>query len=340
MEHLRIEDLPGELPGLLEDRTAVLRVGEAVEIGALVDEAPAVGVDENAEGIAVLLELVADGELAELGRVPVPAAGVAARPVTEGAGADLEGHAEAIAGVEARAAHLGQLPARTKVARPPLGVGLEAAAGEHDRPRGEITKRSAASYPHAVHAHTVPQERQGPRLEEDLDPTPAGRRRQGLDEPGAAAGGFDGKAAEEFPSSPNLAGLAPVDRHEARPLATEPDHGVEASRDEQLDEGWIGAVLGEAEEVVEVLRARVGAEVGAGDLLFGEIGDLPEVVDPVEGEAHDAAGEPAVAARLRFRGALEDDHAGAVLARGQGGTERGVAGSHHDDVVLRAIHRA
>jgi len=63
VEHLRIEDLPGELPGLLEDRAAVLRGGEAVEVGALVDEAPAVGVDEDAEGIAVLLELVADGEL-------------------------------------------------------------------------------------------------------------------------------------------------------------------------------------------------------------------------------------------------------------------------------------
>jgi hypothetical protein len=72
----------------------------------------------------------------------------------------------------------------------------------------------------------------------------------------------------------------------------------EAPRDEQLDEGGIGAVLGQAEEVVEVLGARIGAEVGAGDLLVGEIGDLPEVVDPVEGEAHDAAGEPAVAASL------------------------------------------
>src|SRR2546426_2076652 len=178
MKHLRIEDLPGELPGLLEDRAAVLRVGEAVEVGALVDEAPAVGVDEDAEGIAVLLELVADGELAELGRVPVPAAGVAARPVAEGVGADLQGHAEAVAGVEARAAHLGQLPARTEVARPPLGVGLEAAAGEHDRPRDEITNLSTAAYAHAVYTHTVPQERQRPRLVEDLDPTPVGRRRQ------------------------------------------------------------------------------------------------------------------------------------------------------------------
>jgi hypothetical protein len=75
-------------------------------------------------------------------------------------------------------------------------------------------------------------------------------------------------------------------------------------------------------------------------ILVGEIGDLPEVVDSLESEAHHAAGKPAVAACLRFRGALEDDHAGAVLARGQGGTERCVARSHHDNVVLGAIHRA
>src|SRR5256712_9488402 len=161
-----------------------------------------------------------------------------------------------------------------------------------------------------------------------------------MGEPGAAAGGFGGEAAEEFPAAADLAGLAPVDRNETRPLTTEPDHGVEAPRDEQLDEGGIGAVLGQAKEVVEVLRARVGAEVSAGDLLVGEVGDLPEVVDPVEGEAHDAAGEPAVATRLRFRGTFENDYAGAVLACGQGATERSVASSHHDHVVLGAIHRA
>ena len=206
--------------------------------------------------------------------------------------------------------------------------------------RGKITKRSAAADPYAVDAHPVPQERQGPRLVEDLDPAPVGRRRQRLHEPGAAAGGFDGETPEELPAPTDLAGLAPVDRNEARALSTEPDHSVEAPRDEQLHESGIGAVLGQAEEVVEVLRPRVGAEVGAGDLLVSEFGDLPEIVDPVEGEAHDAAGESAVATRLRFRGALEDDHAGAVLPRGQRGAERGVAGSHHDDVVLGAIHRA
>ena len=87
------------------------------------------------------------------------------------------------------------------------------------------------------------------------------------------------------------------------------------------------------------MRARVGAEVGARDFLVGEIRDFPEVVDAVERKAHDAAGKATVAAGLLFRGALEDDHASAVLARRERGTERGVAGSDHDDVVLRMFHR-
>src|SRR4030095_16636752 len=67
VEPLRVEDLPGELPGLLEDGAAVLGVGEAVEVGALVDEAAAVGVDEDAEGIGVVFELGGDRARGGLG---------------------------------------------------------------------------------------------------------------------------------------------------------------------------------------------------------------------------------------------------------------------------------
>src|SRR3546814_5552112 len=95
------------------------------------DLAPPAGVDHDAELVGVLLEAVADGEIAELGRVVVPLAGMAARPVSEGRGADIQRHADAVARVEASAAHLRQLPARPQVARPPLGIGLETAAGEH-----------------------------------------------------------------------------------------------------------------------------------------------------------------------------------------------------------------
>src|SRR4029079_6507164 len=60
--HLLVEDLPGELPGLLEDDAAVFRIGVIAEIGTLVEEALAGGIDHDRERIGVLLELVADGE--------------------------------------------------------------------------------------------------------------------------------------------------------------------------------------------------------------------------------------------------------------------------------------
>ena len=60
-------------PRLLQHHAAVFRVGVIAEIGALVDEALAVGVDHDAERIGVLLEMVADREVAEFRRVAVPA---------------------------------------------------------------------------------------------------------------------------------------------------------------------------------------------------------------------------------------------------------------------------
>src|SRR3546814_1628937 len=66
--HLAVEDLPGELAGLVEDDAAVLGIGIVADVGAFVDEAPPAGVDHDAELVGVLLEAVADGEIAELGR--------------------------------------------------------------------------------------------------------------------------------------------------------------------------------------------------------------------------------------------------------------------------------
>ncbi len=127
-----VENLPGELARLLEDDAAVFGVGVVAEVGALVDEAPAVRIDHDAERIGVLLEAVADREVAEFRRVEVPADRVAARPVAVRRGADVERHADAVAGVEARAAHLGELPAGPEIARAPFGVGFEAAARQDD----------------------------------------------------------------------------------------------------------------------------------------------------------------------------------------------------------------
>src|SRR5262249_56535104 len=58
---------------------------------------------------------------------------VAAGPVAAGARADVDGHADSVAGVKPRAAHLRQVPAGPEIARTPLRIRLETAAREHDR---------------------------------------------------------------------------------------------------------------------------------------------------------------------------------------------------------------
>src|SRR5262249_37395726 len=114
------------------------------------------------ERIGVLLELVADREVAELRRVHLPLHGVAARPVAARRGADVGRHADAFAGVEAGAAHLGEIPARPEIARAPLGIGLEAAAGEHDRLAVQVALDAVAADAHAGDAHTVEEEAERP----------------------------------------------------------------------------------------------------------------------------------------------------------------------------------
>ena len=78
----------------------------------------------------MLLVAVANLQVADLGRVQIPGHGVAAGPLPGPSGARFEGHADAIARVEAAAPNLGLLPAFAEVAAPPVTVRLEAAAGE------------------------------------------------------------------------------------------------------------------------------------------------------------------------------------------------------------------
>ena len=156
---LLVEDLPGELARLLEDHAAVLGVGVVAEVGALVDEALAVGVDHDAERIGVLLEA---GRRRRGRRTPARCAPSRPRgsPTScRRARADLQRHADAVAGVEARAAHLGQIPARAEIARAPFGVGLEAAGGEHHGLGADL----ARSCPSCAHAHALRRRRRRDR---------------------------------------------------------------------------------------------------------------------------------------------------------------------------------
>src|SRR5687768_15140268 len=110
LDDLLIEDLEGGPARLLDDGAAVLDVGVVAEVGALVDEAVATGVHDDAERIAVLLEVVAHLPIAVPGGVVVPLHGVTPAPVPPRLRPDVERHADAVAGVEWRPAHAREIP--------------------------------------------------------------------------------------------------------------------------------------------------------------------------------------------------------------------------------------
>ena len=209
--HLRVEHLPRHLTGLLQHPPAVGGVGVVAKVRTLVDEALACRVDDDREGVAVLLEAVAHGEVAEVRCIPVPGDRVAAGPVAGRHGAGLQRHADAVTLVEAGPAHLGEVPAGPEIARPPGGVGLEAAAGQHHGARVNLDRMPVDPCAHTAHTGIVGEERAGLGLVMDGD----ARLRRGLvergDEARPAAPGLDGQPAPEAEAAVFLLeGLAAV----------------------------------------------------------------------------------------------------------------------------------
>ena len=78
---LLVEDLPGEQARLLHHLMAVFGIGVAVKVEPLVEEALAARIHQDAEWIVVLLEAVADREVAIGRRIHVPLHGMRARPM-------------------------------------------------------------------------------------------------------------------------------------------------------------------------------------------------------------------------------------------------------------------
>ena len=262
---------------------------------------------------------------------------MAARPIAARLRADLERHAQAVAGIEPRAAHLGEIPVRPEIAGAPLGVGLEPAAGEDHRLAAQLPGLALLAHAHTAHAAIVRQQADRARLVAHLDRFPRRRLVQRLDEPGSAARGLDREPAPELELAADLERLAAVDRHEADALAAHPFERRMAAAHQQLDQIGIAAVLRHAGQIVEILVLAVGAEVRGAFLLLGEIRDqLREIIDRVVGDADGARREGGIAAPLRNRRALEHEHAGAGFARGERRAERGIAGADHDHV--RFIH--
>ena len=287
----------------------------------------------------MLLELVADREVAELGRVHLPLHRVAAGPVAAWAGADIQRHADAVAGVEAGAAHLGEVPAGAEIARAPFGIGLETAASQHDRFAAQLAFDALVPDADALDANAVIDKAQRARLVADLD-APLGRGLgEHLDETWAAAHRLDRQPAPELELAVDLEGLASVDRDEAHALVAHPAERIEASGDQELDQIGIGAVLRHPRHVVEKLLLGVGAEIGGCDLLFGQIRhQCLDVLDAVVNDPNRAGGEPAVAAGFVLRRRFQHQHRGALFLRRQRRAEGRVAAAHNNDIRIQLRH--
>src|SRR5262245_40037248 len=98
---------------------------------------------------------MADCKMAEFGRVAVPADCVTAGPVACRHGADIKGHTNPVAGVEAGAAYLRKFPPWTKVSRAHLGVGLKTSCRQHDAPGLDLDRAPIVFHAHALDAIVV-----------------------------------------------------------------------------------------------------------------------------------------------------------------------------------------
>src|SRR6267378_329632 len=223
---LLIEDLTRRAPRLLDDLATILHVRVVAHVGALVDEALALDVDDDADGIRVLLEVVADLAVAVPRGVVVPLHGVTAAPVAPRLRADVERHADAVAGVVRGAAHAGEVPVGPEVARAHLHVGLEAPGGEDDGVR--LDRLAAAVRGPDLHAgdDTARVGEQPVRLglEADVDALLLRRLVVHVDQAGPAADRLQHEVAEERELAAHLEGLAAEHRDPADPLRLHPAH--------------------------------------------------------------------------------------------------------------------
>ena len=282
----------------------------------------------------MLLEIVADGQVAELGRVVIPADRMTAGPVAVGCRADGKRHGDAVASVEAAAAHLGELPPGTEIARAPLRIRLEAAARQHHRSRADVAHLSAVLDSHAADGVAIVEQRHGARAIANGNARGGGDLRFLVDESRSAAPSLHRQSAPEFEATANLEGLPAINGLETDAQSLHPPHGVEGAIDEAVSEFAIGAVTRNAKHVVKELLGGVSAEIRTFDLLGSQLRhDLLQIVDAAVGEPDRARCETAVAAALGFRRALQHQNACALLAGGERRAEGRVPSPDDDDVI-------
>ena len=139
----------------------------------------------------MLLEVVTDGKITELRRVAVPSDRMAAGPIAGRHGADVERHANAVAGVESGAANLGKLPGGPQITRPHFGIGLKPAGREDHAFRLDLDCAAVVLHTYALNTVIVGDQRQGSGVVSDFNAVFPGDLGMRVNKARAAAPGFD-----------------------------------------------------------------------------------------------------------------------------------------------------
>src|SRR5690349_19834000 len=120
------------------------------------------------------------------------------RPLPEGLRADVERHANAVAGVVPRPADFRDVPARTEIARTPLTIGFETASREHNGFRADLLLDAVVDHAHALHAAAAANQCDHLRVVTNVDAVLLCCRVLRLHETATATRGLHDGAAEEF----------------------------------------------------------------------------------------------------------------------------------------------
>ncbi len=338
MLHLDVEDLPCDAARLVQDDAAELGVGVELEVLALVEEAQAPHVDEHAVRIRQAVGLVGELAVAVRRRVGVDRCRVAARPLAVRQRAQLHRHAQPVAGVVARAAHLGMVPGSPQIAGAPLRIRFEAAAAQHDGVARHFGESLGPLDDHARDAAgLVLQESRDRAVVADLNALPLGRAEPHRGEPNALVLRPDHGARRPLERVPHLDGRERDGRLHLDTLPLHPAGGVVGPADQDLRQLGIGAPVGDAQEISHEEPVRVGldAREEAGHLGLGVRHEDAKVLGAVERDSQEPAAIVRVAATKRPRRLLQrHDAPGALLAGGHRRRQGGIARAHHDDVVV------
>ena len=162
-----------------------------------------------------------------------------------------------------------------------------------------------------------------------------------VDQPFAAAPGFERQPAPKFKDAVNLKRLATINGHEANALLAHPEHGFFAAADQGFAHERISAETCDPKHIVIELLFGVGTEIGFSEQLIRQIGhQFFDVIGATKSKPNDAGGKPAVAAILFFRRALEHENFRALLNGSMGRTKCGISRTNNDNIVFRIRHQA